>query len=235
MPFGMRLKDALKARTISISKLSHLLGVSRTATNDWINNKGMRTQHLIKICLMLNLSMDWLILGKGEKNLLGSKHLSMSEWKLLQVLRIANPESVIHLNTLINSIFKNFIGDDLSSHITGYNAFNNGNIPYFLMNDIGTITLSSTAFDKIIDEITQQEQGTGLNLIDIADNCSKFTAITFLDDIRAGRPSQNILIHIKSTKKKNHALLLSAVKADKGVLRGIFCMANKVSNLSRSP
>jgi transcriptional regulator with XRE-family HTH domain len=67
MSIGQRLIEALKLRDISQSALSIRMGVSRQAVNGWTKDRTeMPLKTALQLCEILDVSADWLLMGKDR-------------------------------------------------------------------------------------------------------------------------------------------------------------------------
>lgn len=64
---GERLQTAMAARGIRKQiVLASELGVNESAISRWQQGAGLSLDHAVKLCETLDISLDWLILGRGE-------------------------------------------------------------------------------------------------------------------------------------------------------------------------
>lgn len=88
---GARIKHAREKAGLTMVQLAKCVGVSKQAVWGWEVGvtKGPKPEHLLAIRDVLNVSLDWLILGTGEMQLRPSddSHLEISEHhkKLLEL------------------------------------------------------------------------------------------------------------------------------------------------------
>jgi transcriptional regulator with XRE-family HTH domain len=67
MAFSENLKSARKKKGLSQEQLAELMGVSRQAVSKWESDDGYpETEKLIQLSEMLEVSLDYLLLGKGH-------------------------------------------------------------------------------------------------------------------------------------------------------------------------
>jgi transcriptional regulator with XRE-family HTH domain len=65
--FGKRLETALKARNVvKMYALAVEMGVDESAISRWRRGKPISTGNLVKLCQTLDISIDWLLTGRGE-------------------------------------------------------------------------------------------------------------------------------------------------------------------------
>src|SRR5580658_9870333 len=67
---GERLQQALEVRGIRKQMaLAAELGVDGSAISRWQRNAGLSLMHAARLCEVLDISLDWLVLGRGDMNL----------------------------------------------------------------------------------------------------------------------------------------------------------------------
>jgi transcriptional regulator with XRE-family HTH domain len=81
---GERLMAAMKARRIpKLSVLAAALNVSESAVSRWRRNGPMTVDNVEAVCRFLDISADWLLLGRGSMDLAdGCDHARGQEWAL---------------------------------------------------------------------------------------------------------------------------------------------------------
>lgn len=64
---GQRLKQALRARgVVKQLALAQELGVNESAVSRWQQEGGLTLANAAQLCQILDISMDWLILNRGD-------------------------------------------------------------------------------------------------------------------------------------------------------------------------
>ena len=64
---GARLRRAMNARGMNkLSVLAASIGASESAVCRWCNDESMTLDHIERVCVSLNISADWLLLGRGH-------------------------------------------------------------------------------------------------------------------------------------------------------------------------
>lgn len=99
---GERLQQAIRRRNYSkMWSLAQDLDVDESAISRWKRGGSMSLDHARRICLVLDVSMDWLILGRGDIE--GHKVVgaSLEERRLISSLRALPPEATDLLNSLV--------------------------------------------------------------------------------------------------------------------------------------
>jgi transcriptional regulator with XRE-family HTH domain len=63
---GERIQQALEARSIKKQHaLAHQLGVHESAITRWKDGKSISLDNAASLCVALDVSLDWIILGRG--------------------------------------------------------------------------------------------------------------------------------------------------------------------------
>lgn len=99
---GERLQQAIRWRNhAKMLGLAHDLEVDESAISRWKRGGPMSLDHACRICVVLDVSMDWLILGRGEIE--GHKHADASEAerRLIDSLRRLPPAATELLAALV--------------------------------------------------------------------------------------------------------------------------------------
>ncbi len=102
---GDRLTNALKARRAPKNYgVAVDIGVDQSAISRWKKDGSISTDHVARLCEVLDISADWLLLGRG--NMDSHKHFSASvaERELITLLRTLPPDSVDHLARFLTSV-----------------------------------------------------------------------------------------------------------------------------------
>ena len=102
---GDRLTNALKARRVPKNyALAVDINVDESAISRWKKDGSISTEHVARLCEVLDVSADWLLLGRG--NMDSHKHFSASvaERELITLLRTLPPDSVDYLARFIMSV-----------------------------------------------------------------------------------------------------------------------------------
>lgn len=105
MGFPERLREALASQGRGKRyALAMAVGVNPSSVTRWLNGGPISVESLIAVCEVLQVSMDWLVLGRGE--LLGgpSPALSAEEERLLGSLRRMPPQAAVKLAELLDAI-----------------------------------------------------------------------------------------------------------------------------------
>ncbi len=96
-----RLNIAIRQRGImKMMSLAVDLGVDESALSRWRRGGAMTMHHAMEVCSLLDVSMDWLVMGRGEMDLHRTPPLQPEELQLITTLR-RHPEAPGLLNHLI--------------------------------------------------------------------------------------------------------------------------------------
>ncbi|WP_275531687.1 helix-turn-helix domain-containing protein [Ensifer aridi] len=97
---GDRLEIALNARGIKKQMaFAAQLGVDDSLVSRWLRGNGLSMQNAIRVCEVLDVSLDWLLLGRGTID--SHRHLDQLErYEKLQRAVSGLPHSVV--DALVN-------------------------------------------------------------------------------------------------------------------------------------
>lgn len=85
---GHRVRHAMKARGIHKQfALAIDLGIDQSTLSRWSNGATLSVENAIKLSMALDVSLDWLLLGRGHMEQHKQRKLSHSEWRLIRQLR----------------------------------------------------------------------------------------------------------------------------------------------------
>lgn len=102
---GSRLEQAFKERQIAKTYvLAMELGVSESAVSRWKQGASITLNNARKLCLIVDISMDWLVLGRGGIDDHKRFTVSRSEREFLQKLRSAPEGFREHLKLAIDHL-----------------------------------------------------------------------------------------------------------------------------------
>ncbi len=102
---GDRLTDALKARKVpKLYALAVDMGVDESAISRWKKNGAISTDHVARLCDVLDISVDWLLLGRGNMDSPKRFSASAHERELIALLRALPPDSADHLSRFLTSV-----------------------------------------------------------------------------------------------------------------------------------
>ena len=74
---GERLRRALAARGVRKQmSLAAQLGVNESTISRWQRNQGLSVEHAARLCEALDISLDWLVLGRGDMDFHRSSDIS---------------------------------------------------------------------------------------------------------------------------------------------------------------
>jgi transcriptional regulator with XRE-family HTH domain len=85
---GLRLRQAIEASGHrKLMALASELGVSAAALSKWIQGHTMSVEHACKLAGLLDVSLDWLLMGRNAPAWLQQDQLSATEIELIDGLR----------------------------------------------------------------------------------------------------------------------------------------------------
>ncbi|MGJ5177975.1 helix-turn-helix domain-containing protein [Bradyrhizobium oligotrophicum] len=88
MSRGARLAQVIKQSGIAkMANLADDLGVDESAISRWKKGGSMSLENAAKLSSALDVSLDWLILGRGTMNLHKKLALSSEEFELINIFR----------------------------------------------------------------------------------------------------------------------------------------------------
>ncbi|WP_226864944.1 helix-turn-helix domain-containing protein [Microbulbifer taiwanensis] len=91
---GARLERVLRARGVQkISPLALELGVNESCISRWRRGGAISTDNAIRLCRALDISLDWLLSGRGHMDQHKGRAVSDREFLLLARMR-SLPEKV---------------------------------------------------------------------------------------------------------------------------------------------
>ncbi|HEV2099422.1 MAG TPA: helix-turn-helix transcriptional regulator [Stellaceae bacterium] len=100
-----RLRQALELRDRrKLYALAMEIGVNASSVTRWLQGDPIRMDHAERLCQVLNISMDWLMLGRGSIDPLPPRDLSVIERRLLNLVRACPPDVVAIIITLLARI-----------------------------------------------------------------------------------------------------------------------------------
>ncbi|MCY7293832.1 helix-turn-helix domain-containing protein [Alteromonas sp. a30] len=64
--WGSRLRNYLKDKhNLKQLALANAIGVEESTISRWLSGGNIKVSHLINLCAFLDISIDWLIMGRG--------------------------------------------------------------------------------------------------------------------------------------------------------------------------
>jgi len=107
---GMRIKEALNARRIRKQHaLARALNVHESAITRWKEDGNMSLQNAIALCEELDISADWLLLGRGAMDQHRTQFAAIQSrnYELFQgVYGLLKPDSQALLTSFIKSVME---------------------------------------------------------------------------------------------------------------------------------
>jgi len=102
---GERLKEAIRRRQHrKMLVLAQDLAVDESAISRWKSGGAMSLDHASKVCTVLDISMDWLLLGRGEMEGHKSVHVSDEERTLITDVRVLPPSKAREFRAILRSL-----------------------------------------------------------------------------------------------------------------------------------
>ncbi|PHY17512.1 helix-turn-helix domain-containing protein [Caulobacter sp. BP25] len=102
---GDRLSHAIKGRGISkMMALALDLDVHESAISRWRKNGPMSLENAARISEVLDISLDWLVLGRGEMDGHTVESLASEEFEYLRVLRKVRRRARVRLMALLEEM-----------------------------------------------------------------------------------------------------------------------------------
>ncbi|CAA0105520.1 Uncharacterised protein [BD1-7 clade bacterium] len=86
--FTERLRDAIETSRYTKTNIALILDVTPATVSGWLNGKHPKLSNLIGLCQLLNVSLNWLISGIGDKHYKGMLHVTETEGELVSTLRV---------------------------------------------------------------------------------------------------------------------------------------------------
>ncbi|WP_221074347.1 helix-turn-helix domain-containing protein [Agarivorans aestuarii] len=106
---GERITYAIKVtNTRKLSALALELGVDESAISRWKKNGNITLDNAGLFCHTLDVSMDWIVLGRGHCFQHRKQATNYTETDLLLTLRLLNEDTIKQLNAFL----KNLINQD---------------------------------------------------------------------------------------------------------------------------
>ncbi|HSC76347.1 MAG TPA: helix-turn-helix domain-containing protein [Pseudomonadales bacterium] len=134
-----RLLEAMHHRGVSITNLAYALGLSKSSVSEWLRGGGLSMNSLAAIALELNISIDWLLMGKGKMDLFGAVHPTEEEMELVYMLRTVGPSTIDIFFNMITNIAKPILGDDPVSQILALDMFEQSRMALCVLSHDGFI------------------------------------------------------------------------------------------------
>ena len=157
-----RLQYAMQARGVTATNLAYALGVSKSSVSDWLKGGGLTLNNITAIAVELNLSLDWLLHGKGSMDLFGPIHPSKDEMQLIQQLRNAGPTVFEAFFNMLGNMAKPMLGDDPVSQILALEMLEKSRMPMTVINHKGfIIDINEICMALLGDQLDKQKDVVG--------------------------------------------------------------------------
>lgn len=135
-----RLQEAMQIRNISITNLSYALGVSKASVSEWLRGGGLSINNLAAIALEMNISVNWLLMGKGSMNLFGPIHPTAEEMELIYHTRRASETVSDAFFNMISNIAKPVLGDDPLNQLLAIEMLEQSGMALVIVDNKGIVT-----------------------------------------------------------------------------------------------
>lgn len=80
------------------------IDVHASTVTRWLQGAPIQIEHAERLCIVLDISIDWLLLGRGSLDPATPERLSAAERHLLQEARRTTPEILELIVTLLSRI-----------------------------------------------------------------------------------------------------------------------------------
>lgn len=108
---GERLEQVLRARKVrKVYPLALELGVNESCISRWRRDGAISTDNAIRLCRILDVSLDWLLCGRGQMDQHKGRSISDEEYAVIEALRLLPGEarhSILNLFAAIDSRLDN--------------------------------------------------------------------------------------------------------------------------------
>lgn len=102
---GQRLEEALRIRNVKkMYVLAIELGVNESAISRWRKGQPITMDNAINLCRALDVSADWLILGRGNVDQHNGFCATVEERKLLRLIRSLPSGFMTHFSRAIDAL-----------------------------------------------------------------------------------------------------------------------------------
>lgn len=102
---GDRLSHAIKGRGVSkMMALALDLDVHESAISRWRKGGPMSLENAARISEVLDISLDWLVLGRGQMDAHTAESLATEEFELVQIVRKLRRKALLHLLALLDDM-----------------------------------------------------------------------------------------------------------------------------------
>lgn len=145
-----RLLEAMQQRNVSITNLAYALDLSKASVSEWLRGGGLSMQNLAAIALELNVSIDWLLMGKGTMDLFGSIHPTEEEMELVYHLRQTGPSTFDTFFRMISNIAKPIMGEDPVNQILTLDMLEQSRMALCVISHDGHIVDLNDAFLQVL-------------------------------------------------------------------------------------
>lgn len=102
---GDRVKKAIRARhSGKMLTLANDLGVDESAISRWKKDGPISLDHAARLCFVLDISLDWLILGRGNPELHKQSPYTASQLSLASAAEFLPEEALSNLVNFLSAL-----------------------------------------------------------------------------------------------------------------------------------
>ena len=102
---GIRLKHAMETRGYrKATALAASLDISPAAITKWTQGHAMSLDHVANLAHLLDVSLDWLLMGRNEPDWLRQDQLTAVECEIIEKMRARPPRLATLLSRLLGEI-----------------------------------------------------------------------------------------------------------------------------------
>ena len=103
--WGHRLRQALRRRRVGkLYVLALEIGVNESALTRWKKGDAISTANAVRLCQVLDISLDWLLLGRGTMDLHKPTTTSAADDLLVEQVRALPPEAAASLSDFLRQV-----------------------------------------------------------------------------------------------------------------------------------
>lgn len=102
---GQRLRQALTARGVAkLYALAVEIGVDESAISRWKKGGAISTDNMANLCAVLDISLDWFLLGRGNMDQHKEFSPSPAEREVVRRLAAFAPEALANLSEFLDAV-----------------------------------------------------------------------------------------------------------------------------------
>jgi transcriptional regulator with XRE-family HTH domain len=97
------MQIAMQARAFTkLSALAAAVGVTESAISRWCHDGTITTNNLVSLCAALDISIDWLLLGRGDMQ--RREDVVTEGGEIMHIIERLNPRTREHLSRFLTSV-----------------------------------------------------------------------------------------------------------------------------------